>query len=116
MKLDLFKILKALGPLIYRLELPLSMRIHLVFHISLLESAPQNTRLAKVQLSDENQDDMYKVEKVLDDQQIDGQTYYLIKWSGYNTSENTWEPEMNLSPETLAGYHRQNQNQTPRAL
>jgi Chromo (CHRromatin Organisation MOdifier) domain len=32
---------------------------------------------------------MYKVEKVLNDQVIDGKTHYLIKWLGYNTSENT---------------------------
>ena len=52
---------------------------------------------------------MYEIEKVLDDQEIDGKTHYLIKSSGYNTSENTWEPETNLSPETLANYHRRNQ-------
>jgi Chromo (CHRromatin Organisation MOdifier) domain len=89
MKLDPFKILKVLDLLTYRLELPLSMRIHLVFHISLLELALKNAKSAKVQLSDENQDDVYEVKKILDDQQINGQTYYLIKWSGYNTSENT---------------------------
>jgi hypothetical protein len=39
-KLDLYKIRKVLGPLTYELKLPQSMRIHLVFYISLLESAP----------------------------------------------------------------------------
>jgi hypothetical protein len=43
------------------------MRIHLVFHISLLEPAPQGARQTQIQLSDENQDDVYEVEKVLDD-------------------------------------------------
>jgi hypothetical protein len=55
------------------------MRIHLVFYISLLESAPQGAKQTQIQLSDETQDDVYKVEKVLDDQEIDGKTYYLIK-------------------------------------
>jgi Chromo (CHRromatin Organisation MOdifier) domain len=89
MKLGLYNIQKVLGPLTYRLELPSSMRIHLIFYISLLELALKNMKLAHIQLSDETQDDIYKIEKVLDDQQIDDQTHYLIKWSGYNTLENT---------------------------
>jgi Chromo (CHRromatin Organisation MOdifier) domain len=64
------------------------MRIHLVFYISLLEPAPRDAKQTQIQLSDETQDNIYKVEKVLDDQEIDGKIYYLIKWSGYNTSEN----------------------------
>jgi Chromo (CHRromatin Organisation MOdifier) domain len=88
-KLGPYKIQKILGPLTYELELPQSMRIHPVFHISLLEPAPRGAKQTQIQLSDENQEDVYKVEKVLDDQEINGKTYYLIKWSGYNTSENT---------------------------
>jgi hypothetical protein len=55
------------------------MRIHLVFHILLLELAPQGARQTQIQLNDENQDDVYEVEKVLDDQEINGKTHYLIK-------------------------------------
>jgi hypothetical protein len=36
-KLGPFKILRQKGPVNYELELPKRMRIHLVFHISLLE-------------------------------------------------------------------------------
>jgi Chromo (CHRromatin Organisation MOdifier) domain len=64
------------------------MRIHPVFHISLLEPAPRDVKQTQIQLSNETQDDVYKVEKVLDNQEIDSKTHYLIKWSGYNTSEN----------------------------
>jgi Chromo (CHRromatin Organisation MOdifier) domain len=87
-KLGPYKIRKVLGPLTYELKLPQSIRIHPVFHISLLEPAPQDAKQTQIQLSDETQDDVYEVEKVLDDQEIDGKTHYLIKWSGYNTSEN----------------------------
>jgi hypothetical protein len=79
MKLGLFKILKVLGSLIYRLKLPINMRIHLVFHISLLKLASKNARLIKVQLNDETQDNIYEIEKILNDQQINDQIYYLIK-------------------------------------
>jgi hypothetical protein len=73
-KLSLFKILKVLGPLTYKLELPQSMRIHLIFHISLLEPAPRDVKQNKIQLSDETQNDVYEVEKVLDSQVIDSKT------------------------------------------
>jgi hypothetical protein len=43
-KLDLYKIWKVLSPLTYELELLQFMRIHLVFHISLLELAPWGAR------------------------------------------------------------------------
>jgi Chromo (CHRromatin Organisation MOdifier) domain len=89
MKLGLYNIQEVLGPLIYRFELPSSIWIHPVFHISLLELAPKNAKLAHIQLNDETQDDVYKVEKILDKQQIDNKTHYLIKWSGYNTFKNT---------------------------
>jgi hypothetical protein len=32
-----------------------------------------------IQLNDETQDDMYKVEKILNEQQINSKTHYLIK-------------------------------------
>ncbi|ERF69955.1 hypothetical protein EPUS_08766 [Endocarpon pusillum Z07020] len=71
----------------------------------------EHARPTEIQLDDETQDQEYEVEKVLDKQDIDGKPYYLIKWSGYTDSENTWEPETNLSPETLANYRRRNPDQ-----
>jgi hypothetical protein len=78
-KLSPYKIQKVLGPLTYELELPQSIRIHPVFHISLLEPAPRGAKQTQIQLSNETQDDVYEVEKVLDDQEIDSKTHYLIK-------------------------------------
>ncbi|KAJ2702700.1 hypothetical protein FB645_004187 [Coemansia sp. IMI 203386] len=36
--------------------------------------------------------DIYTVEAVVDDRIIGGQKYYLLKWEGYGSEENTWEP------------------------
>ncbi|GLV36753.1 Heterochromatin Protein 1b [Carabus blaptoides fortunei] len=41
-------------------------------------------------------DDVYDVEVVLDRKIIDGVTFYLLKWIGYSDEYNTWEPEENL--------------------
>ena len=90
-----FIIKEKTGPVNYQLRLPESMKhLHPVFHISLLEPAPQNTQTTEnIEIESNNE---YKVEKILDKKQIRGKPQYLIKWKGYDTSENTWEPIANL--------------------
>ena len=49
----------------------------------------------------------YKVEAILTHRTYKNrQTRYLVKWKGYDSSENTWEPESNLSnaEEELSDY------------
>jgi RNase H-like domain found in reverse transcriptase/Reverse transcriptase (RNA-dependent DNA polymerase)/Integrase zinc binding domain/Chromo (CHRromatin Organisation MOdifier) domain/Aspartyl protease len=100
-KLGPFEIEEVLGGLTYRLKLPSFMRIHPVFHISLLEPAPASAKTAQIETEPDNE---YEVEKVLRHWRTGRITKYLIKWSGYGSSENSWEPETNLSPVALARY------------
>jgi hypothetical protein len=109
-KLGPFKIATKIGSVNYKLQLPKTMEIHPVFHVSLLEPAPPGAPPApktEVQRLDPQKE--YEVETVLDCQYVRKQVKYLIKWKGYPQSENTWEPKGNLScPGRLAEFHRQN--------
>eukprot|EP00794_Sanderia_malayensis_P014657 gene14657-16174_t len=46
-------------------------------------------------------DDMYTVERILDSRKRGGKIQYLIKWSGYPSFANTWEPEENILDKAL---------------
>lgn len=36
------------------------------------------------------------MEKILDCMKSKGKTYYLVKWEGYDDSDNSWEEKKNL--------------------
>jgi hypothetical protein len=69
------------------------MRILLTFYVSLLELAIPDATLKQdvYNINEEIQEPVYKVEKILDSKLEDGQRKYLIKWTGYDSTENTWE-------------------------
>ncbi|EZF28200.1 hypothetical protein H101_08118, partial [Trichophyton interdigitale H6] len=45
---------------------------------------------------EKNQEQEYEVERILEEKEISRRTHYLVKWKGYNNSENTYEPIKNL--------------------
>ncbi|KAE9042246.1 hypothetical protein PR003_g6066 [Phytophthora rubi] len=58
----------------------------------------QNERGVEDDDSDESDEgDIYEAETVLKEQ---GGRFY-VKWAGYDSDENTWEPERNLKPEMI---------------
>ena len=66
-----------------------------MFNILLLEHIRNNTTLVEdIKVKDKTKE--YKVKWILDIQIVNDQPFYLIKWKGYNTSKNTWEPINNL--------------------
>lgn len=116
LKLGPFTIEEKRGPVNYRLKLPDSMRrIHPVFHVSLLEPAPKNAEIAtNVEIEDETENE-YEVEEILNCDRISGRPHYLVKWRGYDTSENTWEPIENLMGchQLVQQFHQRHPRRSP---
>ena len=84
----------------YKLDLPTTLRIHPVFHISKLklynetEDFLRATPPPPVILSDNSEE--YEVEQILDKRTLKGKTQYLVKWVGYPLHDATWEPVNHL--------------------
>ena len=99
-RLGPFLISARINDVTYRLDLPPSLRLHLVFHCSLLEPCAASTipnRVTppppSVQLLDGPQ---YEVSAILDSKITRGKLYYLVDWLGYGPDDRTWEPPNHL--------------------
>ncbi len=90
-----FEVKRNIKGLSYELDLPKEMRIHPVFHAFMLQCCNQSIPLQTIETPVEPNKE-YQVENILEKRMISGKTHYLVKWKGYNTSENTWEPTENL--------------------
>ena len=64
-KVGLFKITDAFGPVNYRFKLPINSKIYPVFHIFLLEKALNKTPVATTFDFKPQKDNVYEVEKIL---------------------------------------------------
>jgi len=107
-----------------KLELPPHMKIHPVFHNSLLkpycetkEHGPNYKKPAPEIVNDEGH---YEIETILMAQPTQNKrsTQYLIKWKGYPTSENSWLPEKELTKakELLDKFKQQEKHMTKQRL
>jgi hypothetical protein len=91
-----FPIIAKVGELAYRLQLPPSMKIHNVFHVSLLEPFfsnpfPGRDIPAPTPVVVDSEEELV-VDEILDSKLIHRHGHYLVKWLGVPFSEATWEP------------------------
>src|SRR6202008_1705259 len=109
-KLGPFKIKKVLGPVTFELELPKTMRIHPVFHRSLLETCENPDAMpGPIHIDEETAEPRWEVEKVI---QYDQKAGYLVKWLGWDSIHNTWEPKERLTqdaPKAVQDFHSRQQ-------
>jgi hypothetical protein len=55
----------------------------------------------------EVEEEDYIVEKIVDERYVDGTLEYFLKWKGYSSLDNTWEPADNLDcPELLEEFKK----------
>jgi len=106
-----FKVAAVIGKGAYRLELPHNMKIHDVFHVSLLKPFRSDGRVQPPDpiICEEDGQEYFLLERVLDHRvRTRGRRRfreYLVKWQGYGSEHNTWEPESSLvETEHLAKY------------
>jgi hypothetical protein len=110
-----FKVVKEISPVAFRLELPASWNIHNVFHASLLSPYVETTTHGPnfswppPDLIDGEEE--YEVEQLVAHRHHGRSKtlQYLVKWKGYPTSDNTWEPADQIhAPDLVKTYHRHN--------
>jgi hypothetical protein len=97
-KIGPFKIKRNIRDISYELHLPSTMRIHPVFHVSLLEPADPDTPTGPApEIHPDSQELEDEVEKILKVRKNRRQLQWLVKWVGYGNEHNTWEPKKNLT-------------------
>ena len=74
-----FKIKQQTESVTFKLELLKHFKTHLIIHITLLESASENTRLTKIMNVKKYKNQNYIVKKILKKNQINEIDHYLIK-------------------------------------
>ncbi|KAI0994621.1 hypothetical protein K3495_g13560 [Podosphaera aphanis] len=98
-KLGPFPVKQIISPYAYCLDLPKSMKIHPVFHVSLLELAASEPVPGQVQLPPPpiiiDGEEEFEVEQIYDSRLTKRSgLQYLVKWTRENNT--SWEPAINM--------------------
>ena len=93
-RLGKFRINKKVSSHAYQLELLASMKVHPVFHVSLLEPAASDPLLGDLQPPPPpviiNEEPEWEVDEIVNYKFVGKTLRYLVRWVGY--ADLTWEP------------------------
>jgi hypothetical protein len=122
-----FEVERVVNAVAYKLKLPASLKVHPVFHVSLLqpwrvdttfpEHQPAHTRPPPVDVGDNR----FEVDRLLDKrtrrvgraQRVE----YLVRWMGYGPEDDQWEPASNIDDGLISAFEQTHHthNQPPDA-
>ena len=109
-----YTILEKVGTRAYKLDLPATVRLHPVFHISLLEPTASTEPIPGYQQPAPppviiNEQQEWEVEKIVDSRQYRGQIQYRVKWTGFHDPDKTWYPARNFdnAPAAIQLFHEE---------
>jgi len=112
-----YRVSAKVGNLAYRLELPASMKIHNVFHISLLRHfespvIPGQSYDPPGPVETDDLEESWEIRSILDSRIVGNKLMYEVEWLGYEGTDlaTSWEPESNVegSRETVESFHSLN--------
>uniref|UniRef100_A0A670J1E6 Integrase catalytic domain-containing protein n=1 Tax=Podarcis muralis TaxID=64176 RepID=A0A670J1E6_PODMU len=102
-----FEVIQQVNPVAFKLRLPESMKIHPIFHRSLLSpyrggGIRQGRGEGEVPLPEtEEREQGHEVTEILDSRWNGEQLEYLVAWEGAPSLENTWVPECCITEDYL---------------
>ncbi|SPC61024.1 related to Gag-pol polyprotein [Ustilago sp. UG-2017b] len=104
-----YPVQERVGRRAYRITLPANLRVHDVFHVSMLKPARTSSLSRRSEQptipSLPNEDLDFEVEALIDKRSHHGVTEYKVLWRGYSEEAASWEPVSNLNcPDLIQEY------------
>ncbi|CAJ0962623.1 unnamed protein product [Ranitomeya imitator] len=105
-----FKISSIVSSVACSLKLARNMKVHPVFHVSLLKPVSPNKfqgrSVSHPQPVLVDGQEQFLVEEIIDSRIPRNRLQYLIRWQGYPPEEDSWEPMANIcAPQEIAQFH-----------
>ncbi|KAF8752594.1 hypothetical protein RHS01_07510 [Rhizoctonia solani] len=94
-----FRVIEKISNWAYWLELLPTMQIHNVFYVGLLSKVKRDKKCAfenRPPPITMDREEEYKVKGITDAEERNRKWFFQVKWKGYGSEENTWEPQENL--------------------